>query len=145
VTKIALYVSATLLSDTLLVKLSVYCSSIRSVERYCYRFIEHTLSVAASSGSLFCLLFYSVWTQVSSIYRSIVTKCLAFLRTAMSVWFTWSINQVSPGSNVPVSVSVARSKYFYIVTLALNLLCTCKYISNVESYFSLIHCCWFGP
>lgn len=44
----------------------------------------------------------------------------------MSVWFTWSINQASPGSSVLVSAAFSRSKYFYIVTLALNLLCTCK-------------------
>src|ERR1700733_1272604 len=53
----------------------------------------------------------------------------------MSVWFTWSITRASPESSALVSASVARAKYFYIVTLAVNLLCTCKHRSDVELYF----------
>ncbi|CAL1707483.1 unnamed protein product [Somion occarium] len=43
---------------------------------------------------------------------------------AMSAWFTWSVNEAKPGASVLISNVFARSKYFYICTLALNLLCT---------------------
>lgn len=42
----------------------------------------------------------------------------------MSAWFTWSVNEAKPGASVLISNVFARSKYFYICTLALNLLCT---------------------
>ncbi|KAK7056662.1 hypothetical protein VNI00_002379 [Paramarasmius palmivorus] len=42
----------------------------------------------------------------------------------MSVWFTWSIREAKPGSSVLVSTVFDRSKYFFLATLAMNLLCT---------------------
>lgn len=43
---------------------------------------------------------------------------------ATSVLFTWSINEAKPGTSVLISNVFLRSKYFYMSTLALNLLCT---------------------
>jgi len=87
ITKMATYVSETLLSDTLLV----------------YR-------------------TYIVWGR--KFWVVIMPALLLGLDAVLSVWVTWSINQISSSSNLLASTSVALSKYFFIVTLALNLLCT---------------------
>ncbi|KIM90159.1 hypothetical protein PILCRDRAFT_811885 [Piloderma croceum F 1598] len=65
---------------------------------------------------------YIIWGR--KFWVVILPALLLGLDAAMSVWFTWSINQASSESGVLVSVSMARSKYFYVVTLALNLVCT---------------------
>jgi hypothetical protein len=64
-----------------------------------------------------------------------MTGYSTLLHPAMSVWFTWSITQAAAGNSVLVTTAFARSKYFYAATLALNLLCTCKHISDFEFDF----------
>ncbi|KZP34464.1 hypothetical protein FIBSPDRAFT_809743, partial [Athelia psychrophila] len=65
---------------------------------------------------------YIVWGR--SWLICIVPVLLFGLDISMSVWFTWSINQATPGSSVLVSTVFQRCKYFYGATLAMNLCCT---------------------
>lgn len=48
---------------------------------------------------------------------------------ATSIWATWSISEVKPGDNVLLANVTLRAKYFYSLTLALNVLCTRTFAS----------------
>jgi hypothetical protein len=85
------------------------------------------------------LLLGLVTGELLHIYDS-ETGYSTWLRTAMSVWFTWSLSQGSPGSSVLASTAFARSKYFYAATLALNILCTCKHAPYGELFLFLMNC-----
>lgn len=43
---------------------------------------------------------------------------------ALSSWATWSLTEVRPGADVLVADVTLRVKYFYAVTLVLNLFCS---------------------
>lgn len=71
------------------------------------------------------LLLYRAFIIWGRNYWVIVLPTMLYmLDIAMSIWFTWSITQASPGNSVMITTAFARSKYFYAATLALNLLCT---------------------
>lgn len=141
VMKTASYVSVSLVADTLLVNQSV-CNSPHQLEAHAnfFRFIEPSLSGAAIFGLALSLLFYSYWLQVSSTHlQTSELKYPIWLCTAISVWFTLSHNQGLAGREVLTSTTVDHSKYFYAATLTLNIICTCKYVSNGEFYFLLMN------
>ncbi|KAH9484908.1 hypothetical protein JR316_0001810 [Psilocybe cubensis] len=86
-----------------------------------------TKNAAYCSATLLAdaLLVYRTFIVWGRNYLVVILPVLLFiLDFAMSVWFTWSVNEAHPGSSVLVSTVFARSKYFFVATLALNLLCT---------------------
>lgn len=65
------------------------------------------------------------------------TSLSQYFGIATSVWFTWSLNEASPGRSVLLSTVWLRSKYFYICTLALNVLCTSRFFSiQLQQYLT---------
>jgi len=103
-TKNASYITATLLSDALLV----------------YR-------------------TFIVWGRKHWVV--VLPALLLLLDAAMSVWFTWSLNQAKPGKSVLISTAFARSKYFYAATLAVNLLCTFLIAFRIWHIHRTSNCC----
>jgi len=86
-----------------------------------------TKNAAYCSATLLAdaVLVYRTFIVWGRNYWIVILPSLLFiLDFAMSVWFTWSVNEAHPGSSVLVSTVFARSKYFFVATLALNLLCT---------------------
>jgi len=80
------------------------------------------VSTTLLSDALLVYRTFVVWGR--NYWITVAPIILLCVDTAMSAWFTWSVNQASPGSSVLVSTVFARSKYFFAVTLAVNLLCT---------------------
>ncbi|CAL1707467.1 unnamed protein product [Somion occarium] len=71
------------------------------------------------------VLLFRTWVVWGRSYLIVAVPVLLWCTDiAMAAWFTWSVNEASPGASVLVSTVFARSKYFYAVTLALNVLCT---------------------
>ncbi|KZP07797.1 hypothetical protein FIBSPDRAFT_277584 [Athelia psychrophila] len=71
------------------------------------------------------MLLYRTFIVWGRNYVVAVLPVLLFgLDISMSIWFTWSINQATPGANVLASTVFQRAKYFYAATLAMNLCCT---------------------
>ncbi|CAL1707477.1 unnamed protein product [Somion occarium] len=63
------------------------------------------------------LLWFADILRISSLLN-----CTIDGNVATAAWFTWSTNVAKPGASVLISAVFARSKYFYVVTLILNLL-----------------------
>jgi len=71
------------------------------------------------------LIVYRTFLVWGRSYTLITIPFLLFLvDIAMSAWATWSLTQVKMNDNVLLADVTARAKYFYAVTLALNLVYT---------------------
>lgn len=71
------------------------------------------------------VLLFRTWIVWGRNYLIVAVPVLLwFADIATAAWFTWSTNVAKPGASVLISAVFARSKYFYVVTLILNLLGT---------------------
>ena len=68
---------------------------------------------------------YAVWGRALAV--ALLPAMLFVADIALAGWATWSITQVRPGDNIMAADVTLRVKYFYAVTLALNLFCTCEF------------------
>jgi len=80
------------------------------------------VSVTLAADALLVFRTFIVWGR--NLWVIVLPILLLGLNAVLSVWFTWSVNQASPGSSVLVSTTFARSKYVFTATLVLNFLCT---------------------
>ncbi|OCH86145.1 hypothetical protein OBBRIDRAFT_828485 [Obba rivulosa] len=65
---------------------------------------------------------YLVWGR--SYLAATIPFLLFIVDIAMSTWATWSLTQTRVSDDVLLANVTIRAKYFYAVTLSLNLLCT---------------------
>ncbi|OCH86138.1 hypothetical protein OBBRIDRAFT_783706 [Obba rivulosa] len=80
------------------------------------------VAVTLVSDALIVYRTFAVWRRS---FFFVMTPCILFLADiAMSAWATWSLTQVKFGDNVLLADVTLRAKYFYAITLALNLMCT---------------------
>ncbi|KAI0081285.1 hypothetical protein K474DRAFT_1672033 [Panus rudis PR-1116 ss-1] len=71
------------------------------------------------------VILFRTWVVWGRNYWIVAVPALLFAADiAFSGWFTWSINEAKQGDSVLISNAFARSKYFYAVTLSLNITCT---------------------
>lgn len=74
----------------------------------------------------FGLVLADVGTQLSMFPVLSLHLTLVTFASALGVYAVFLLSQVVPGNDALMSTVTERVKYFYAVTLALNLLCTSK-------------------
>ncbi|EMD35416.1 hypothetical protein CERSUDRAFT_116183 [Gelatoporia subvermispora B] len=80
------------------------------------------VTVTLVSDALIVYRTFVVWRR--NVYLVAIPFMLFLADIAMSAWATWSLTQVKLGDNVLLADVTLRAKYFYALTLALNLICT---------------------
>ncbi|KAF7790918.1 hypothetical protein EIP86_001876 [Pleurotus ostreatoroseus] len=80
-------------------------------------------AVTLVSDALIVYRLFAVWGH--NYYITILPMLAFFADIGTSVWFLSSLRLVTPDDDVLLSKVTVRSKYFYTVTLVLNILCTC--------------------
>ncbi|KAF7790971.1 hypothetical protein EIP86_001930 [Pleurotus ostreatoroseus] len=79
-------------------------------------------TVTLISDALIVYRLFAVWNQ--NYYVAVIPAMAFIADIGTSAWFTWSLHQVKPGDDVLVANVTVRAKYFYSVTLILNVICT---------------------
>ncbi|KAJ3526251.1 hypothetical protein NM688_g8282 [Phlebia brevispora] len=79
-------------------------------------------TVTLISDALIVYRLFLVWNR--NYFIAVVPALAFFADIGTSTWFIVSLHQVLPGDNVLIANVTVRAKYFYIVTLILNVLCT---------------------
>ncbi|GJE85477.1 hypothetical protein PsYK624_015560 [Phanerochaete sordida] len=74
---------------------------------------------------------YVVWGK--RLLVVVLPSVLFVADIGLSAWATWSITEVRPGDDVMLANVTLRVKYFYSVTLALNLFCTLAIAGRIWS------------
>lgn len=122
------YIAVTIVSDALIVRtaISVPYFVLLIPVMQCYRTF-----VIWGHNYLFALIPFGlvladVGTQLSMFLVLTLHPTLTTLTSALGVYAVFLLSQVVPGNDALLSTVTERVKYFYAVTLALNLLCTSK-------------------
>ena len=90
--------------------------------------------------TIITLLFFpsspSSQTLVGDYGRNLMRKAHTSAILGTSAWFTWSLHEVKTGDNVLLANVTVRAKYFYLVTLILNIICTGVFAASFRCHFS---------
>ena len=103
--------------------------STQNYSRCTERSSSGTAAIGPYSSRFFCSLrtLVSVSPNLLYFFNSTTTGL------GLSIWELWSLAQWQPNIPLMQTIIAFRIKYFYVITLALNLTCTCKYLCTIPS------------